>query len=119
MSHANRDVEYYRFDYQLYKRIQLRNFLVVLWVPIALFVLKLQLMKKKKKKKKKKKMKTGSFEARLFLSGICSLAFRSVYSKTVLYSALLSLLSAVFCVFWNFAPIPMHRENKAPCAITT
>ena len=42
--------------------------------PIAPFVLELQLVKKKKKKKKK--TKTGIFEARLFLSGMCSLAFK-------------------------------------------
>ena len=65
--------------------------------------------------KKKKKTKTGIFEARLFLSGI--LPLRSVSSKTVLYSAVHSLLSAVFCVFSNFAPIPMYRENETPCAI--
>ena len=41
------------------------------------------------------------------------------YSKTVLYSALRSLLSPVFCVFWNFTPIPMYRENKTPYAIPT
>ena len=41
-----------------------------------IIVIELQLMKKKKKKKKKKKTKTGIFEARLFLSGICSLAFK-------------------------------------------
>ena len=38
---------------------------------MALFILELQLAKKRKKK-----MKTGSFEALLFLSGISSLAFK-------------------------------------------
>ena len=75
MSHKKRDVEFYRFDYQLYKRIQLGNFLVVCpkSTPIALFVLELQLAGKKKKKKKT--TKTGSFKMQLFLSGMCSLAF--------------------------------------------
>ena len=56
VSYENLDVEYYRFDYQFYKRIQLRNFLVVRAksTPIALFILQLQLVKKKKKKKKKR-----------------------------------------------------------------
>ena len=48
-------------------------FAVCGFAPIAPFVLELQLAKKKKKKKKK--TKTVIFEARLFLSGICSLAF--------------------------------------------
>ena len=65
MSHENLDVEYYRFDYLFYKRIQLGN------IPIARFSLELQLAKKKKKK-----TKTESFEAWLFLSRICSLAFK-------------------------------------------
>ena len=69
------------------------------------------------KKKKKKKMKTGIFEARYFSAGYVRLPLRSVSSKTVLYSAVRSLLSAVFCVFSNFAPIPMYRENETPCAI--
>ena len=33
--------------------------------------------------------------------------------------AVRSLLSPVFCVFSNFAPIPMYRENETPCAIPT
>ena len=43
--------------------------------------------------------------------GYVRLRLRSVYSKTVLYSAVRSLLSLVFCVFSNFAPIPMYRET--------
>ena len=51
--------------------------------------------------------------------GYVRLPLRSVSSKTVLYSAVRSLLSPVFCVFSNFAPIPMYRENETPCAIPT
>ena len=54
-----------------------------------------------------------------FSAGYVRLPLRSVYSKTVLYSAVRSLLSPVFCVFSNFAPIPMYRENETPCAIPT
>ena len=42
------------------------------------------------------------------------LSSRLVYSKTVLYSPLRSLLSLLLCVFWNFALIPMYWENEAP-----
>ena len=80
------------------------------------FVPELQLAKKKKKKKK---TKTGSFEARLFLSRIFRLPLRSVYSKTVQYLAVRSLLSPVICVFSNFAPIPMYREYETPCVNPT
>ena len=47
----------------------------------------------------KRKQKPGVSKHGYFSAGYVHLPLRSVYSKTVLYSALRSLLSPVFCVF--------------------
>lgn len=41
------------------------------------------------------------------------LLLRSVYSIGALYLALHSLVSAIFSLLYNFAPIPIYRGNKA------
>ena len=66
-----------------------------------------------------RKWKSGFSKRGYFSVGYVRLPLRSVYSKTVLYLAVRSLLSPVFCVFSNFASIPMYRENETPCAIPT
>ena len=61
---------------------------------------------------RRRKRKPGILKFGYFSAGYLHLPLRSVYSKTVLYSGLRSLLSPVFCVFWNFDLIPMYRETE-------
>ena len=62
----------------------------------------------------KKRTKIRIFKTRLFASRACLLVSRSEYRKTILYLALHSLLSCIFCTFLNFASIPLYRETKQP-----
>ena len=72
VSHENLDVEYYRFDYQFYKRIHLVNILVVSSRNRSNSPLRSRVTAGEEVEENE----TGSFEARLYLSGICSLAFK-------------------------------------------
>ena len=58
------------------------------------------------------KRKPGVSKCDCFSAGQVRLPLRSVYSKTVLYSALRSPLSSVFRVLCNFAPILMYRGKR-------
>ena len=71
------------------------------------------------RKRRKRKRNPGLSKFSYLPAGYVRLPLRSVYSENVLYSALCSLLSPVFCVVWNFASIPMYRENETPYAIPT
>ena len=67
-----------------------------------------------RRRRRRKKRKPGVSKHGYFSVVYVCLPVRPVYSKNILYSALHSRLSPVFCIFWNFAPISMYRENKTP-----
>ena len=72
-----------------------------------------------RKRRRKRKQKPGVSKFSYLPAGYVRLLAFRIYSKTILYSALRSLLSPVFCVVWNFASIPMYRENETAYAIPT
>ena len=77
-------------------------------------------MKKIKKMTKKKKAKMGDFKVCSFAIRKRSFSFNShIYSIAVLYLTLHSLVSAVFSLFQNFAPVQMYRENETTSTIPT
>ena len=60
------------------------------------------------------KTKMEDLEVLSFVLGVYLLAFKVSYSVTVLWLALLSLVSVIISIFRRYAPIPMYRENETP-----